>query len=111
MNVTRLEHTDGRKVQLRGLELSCFRKDSLYVLLVAGAGVEPASGGYEPPEVPFLYPAIGPRILTLFLSEYKDSYEPSEVPFLYPRRARRKMNACGHFLRAKLEKALLTPLR
>ncbi len=26
--------------------------------LVAGAGVEPASGGYEPPEVPFLYPAM-----------------------------------------------------
>ncbi len=27
-------------------------------LLVAGAGIEPASGGYEPPEVPLLYPAI-----------------------------------------------------
>ncbi len=26
--------------------------------LVAGAGIEPASGGYEPPEVPLLYPAI-----------------------------------------------------
>jgi hypothetical protein len=25
---------------------------------VAGAGIEPASGGYEPPEVPLLYPAI-----------------------------------------------------
>gem|GEM_PF-4647898 len=24
---------------------------------VAGAGIEPASGGYEPPEVPLLYPA------------------------------------------------------
>jgi hypothetical protein len=27
-------------------------------LLVAGAGIEPASGGYEPPEVPLLYPAM-----------------------------------------------------
>lgn len=26
--------------------------------LVAGAGIEPASGGYEPPEVPLLYPAM-----------------------------------------------------
>ncbi len=25
---------------------------------VAGAGIEPAPGGYEPPEVPLLYPAI-----------------------------------------------------
>ncbi len=25
---------------------------------VAGAGIEPASGGYEPPEVPLLYPAM-----------------------------------------------------
>ena len=24
---------------------------------VAGAGVEPTSGDYEPPEMPFLYPA------------------------------------------------------
>ncbi len=29
-----------------------------FALLVAGAGIEPASGGYEPPEVPLLYPAI-----------------------------------------------------
>jgi hypothetical protein len=27
-------------------------------LRVAGAGIEPASGGYEPPEVPLLYPAM-----------------------------------------------------
>ena len=27
--------------------------------LVAEAGIEPASGGYEPPEVPLLYSAIG----------------------------------------------------
>ncbi len=26
-------------------------------LFVAGAGVEPTSGDYEPPEIPFLYPA------------------------------------------------------
>jgi hypothetical protein len=25
---------------------------------VAGPGIEPGSGGYEPPEVPLLYPAI-----------------------------------------------------
>ena len=28
---------------------------SLYI--VAGAGVEPTSGDYEPPEIPFLHPA------------------------------------------------------
>lgn len=28
------------------------------LLLVAGPGLEPGSGGYEPPEVPLLYPAI-----------------------------------------------------
>ncbi len=27
-------------------------------VLVAGPGIEPGSGGYEPPEVPLLYPAI-----------------------------------------------------
>jgi hypothetical protein len=27
-------------------------------LFVAGPGIEPGSGGYEPPEVPLLYPAI-----------------------------------------------------
>ena len=26
--------------------------------LVAGAGVEPTSGDYEPPEIPFLHPAL-----------------------------------------------------
>ena len=35
---------------------SGFRRISL---LVAGAGLEPASRGYEPREVPLLYPAIG----------------------------------------------------
>ena len=25
--------------------------------MVAGVGVEPTSGDYEPPEIPFLYPA------------------------------------------------------
>ena len=29
-------------------------------VLVAGPGIEPGSGGYEPPEVPLLYPAIHP---------------------------------------------------
>lgn len=29
----------------------------LFLLRVAGAGIEPASGGYEPPEVPLLHPA------------------------------------------------------
>ncbi len=27
-------------------------------MFVAGPGLEPGSGGYEPPEVPLLYPAI-----------------------------------------------------
>lgn len=29
-----------------------------FCLLVAGPGIEPGSGGYEPPEVPLLYPAM-----------------------------------------------------
>ena len=29
-----------------------------FSFLVAGPGIEPGSGGYEPPEVPLLYPAI-----------------------------------------------------
>ena len=29
-----------------------------FFILVAGPGLEPGSGGYEPPEVPLLYPAI-----------------------------------------------------
>ena len=33
--------------------LGCFS-----LLLVAGSGFEPESGGYEPPEVPLLYPAV-----------------------------------------------------
>lgn len=28
------------------------------LVFVAGPGIEPGSGGYEPPEVPLLYPAI-----------------------------------------------------
>ena len=32
--------------------------EGAFCLLVAGAGIEPASGGYEPPEVPLLYPAM-----------------------------------------------------
>ncbi len=34
------------------------RLSSGFLLRVAGAGIEPASGGYEPPEVPLLYPAM-----------------------------------------------------
>jgi hypothetical protein len=29
-----------------------------FLLRVAGPGIEPGSGGYEPPEVPLLYPAM-----------------------------------------------------
>ena len=29
-----------------------------FIYFVAGTGIEPVSGGYEPPEVPLLYPAI-----------------------------------------------------
>jgi hypothetical protein len=28
------------------------------LVFVAGPGIEPGSGGYEPPEVPLLYPAV-----------------------------------------------------
>ena len=31
---------------------------SRVLFLVAGAGVEPTSGDYEPPEIPFLHPAV-----------------------------------------------------
>ena len=41
------------------------RLSSGFLLRVAGAGIEPASGGYEPPEVPLLYPAM--FLLTLNL--------------------------------------------
>lgn len=36
--------------------LSTFPKEES--VLVAGPGIEPGSGGYEPPEVPLLYPAM-----------------------------------------------------
>ena len=29
-----------------------------FSFLVAGPGIEPGSGGYEPPEVPLLHPAV-----------------------------------------------------
>ena len=29
-----------------------------FLFLVAGPGIEPGSGGYEPPEVPLLHPAM-----------------------------------------------------
>lgn len=31
---------------------------AVFIYFVAGTGIEPMSGGYEPPEVPLLYPAI-----------------------------------------------------
>ncbi len=37
-----------------GLELCGSKTDKF----VAGPGIEPGSGGYEPPEVPLLYPAV-----------------------------------------------------
>lgn len=37
----------------------------LYIYLVAGPGIEPGSGGYEPPEVPLLHPAIFILLYTL----------------------------------------------
>jgi site-specific DNA recombinase len=36
-------------------------------VLVAGPGIEPGSGGYEPPEVPLLYPALHTYMRTKFL--------------------------------------------
>jgi hypothetical protein len=33
-------------------------KKKCFFMLVAGPGIEPGSGGYEPPEVPLLYPAM-----------------------------------------------------
>ena len=33
-------------------------ESGVFSFLVAGPGIEPGSGGYEPPEVPLLYPAI-----------------------------------------------------
>ena len=40
--------------------------DGSFCILVAGPGIEPGSGGYEPPEVPLLYPAICDRDSTVF---------------------------------------------
>lgn len=34
----------------------------IFVIQVAGVGVEPTPSGYEPDEVPFLYPAATERI-------------------------------------------------
>ena len=49
-----------------GCSIPCFRTSkeksmprmAWIFLNVAGPGIEPGSGGYEPPEVPLLYPAI-----------------------------------------------------
>ena len=42
---------------------------------VAGAGIEPASGGYEPPEVPLLYPAI-----SILLRSYESRFHRDTSP-------------------------------
>ena len=34
------------------------RHEAGLLVFVAGPGIEPGSGGYEPPEVPLLYPAM-----------------------------------------------------
>ena len=36
--------------------------DGAFLLLVAGSGFEPEPPGYEPGEVPFLYPAMCTRL-------------------------------------------------
>ena len=47
------------------------RKLSLGVFIrVAGPGIEPGSGGYEPPEVPLLYPAISTFIALCTITFY-----------------------------------------
>jgi hypothetical protein len=35
----------------------------VFCILVAGPGIEPGSSGYEPDEVPLLYPAITPLLV------------------------------------------------
>ena len=47
----------------------------VFFVLVAGPGIEPGSGGYEPPEVPLLHPAmylfftsLGTKVLPLLIS-------------------------------------------
>lgn len=38
---------------------------------VAGVGIEPTSGGYEPPEVPLLYPAIYAGLFAPLARKYR----------------------------------------
>ena len=38
------------------------RKNLLFFNIVAGSGFEPESGGYEPPEMPLLYPAAASTV-------------------------------------------------
>ena len=42
---------------------------------VAGPGIEPGSGGYEPPEVPLLYPAVLCVFGLIFYNPLSGSYE------------------------------------
>ena len=49
----------------------------VFLVLVAGTGIEPVSRGYEPRELPLLYPAIFilPRNTFLSVSITSEDYE------------------------------------
>ena len=51
-----------------------------FYVLVAGPGIEPGSGGYEPPEVPLLYPAM--YCLCIFV--LCDELRFLKIPLLVP---------------------------
>ena len=53
----------------------------VFLVLVAGPGIEPGSGGYEPPEVPLLYPAI------FEFKKFKLQTVYLQVPLLLPTEA------------------------
>lgn len=54
------DKTNGRFGTARSSCIFCLLSDfpTKESVLVAGPGIEPGSGGYEPPEVPLLYPAM-----------------------------------------------------
>ena len=54
----------------------------LSVLLVAGSGFEPEPGGYEPPELPLLYPAIGGLHYSTKGRHYQLLQEPKFTEYL-----------------------------
>ena len=74
-------------VKTKYRKMHCKAYSAFFLLLVAGTGIEPVSRGYEPRELPLLYPAI-------FLHNYfNEDYLTSEVmramsscelPLLYP---------------------------